>query len=116
MKLAWLGMAPLGSSAGTIFGTQLETMKRSTLTAASLIALREAQQRGEEPAGPIIVRDLALASEPERSVMFDPNRVKPTVVVRTVGYTPFFIERIELLQPDADERLGRYKPRRGEEP
>ena len=91
-------------------------MKRSTLTAASLIALREAQQRGEEPAGPIIVRDLALASEPERSVMFDPNRVKPTVVVRTVGYTPFFIERIELLQPDADERLGRYKPHRGEEP
>ena len=87
-------------------------MTHPTLTASSLIELREAQQRGEEPAGPIIVHDLALASEPERSVMFDPNRVNPTVVVRTVGNTPFFIERIELLQPDADERLGRYKPRR----
>jgi hypothetical protein len=85
-------------------------MQHSPLTAARLIALCEAQKRGEEPARPIIVHDLALAGEPERSMMFDPNQVRPTVVVRTVGYTPFFIERIELLQPDADERLERYKP------
>ena len=66
----------LGEAAqpGLVFGTKSETMKHSPLTAASLIALREAQQRGEERAGPIIVHDLALASEPERSVMFDPNR------------------------------------------
>ena len=50
-------------------------MKHSPLTAASLIALREAQQRGEERAGPIIVHDLALASEPERSVML--TRIGP---------------------------------------
>ena len=84
-------------------------MTQPTLTAASLIELRTAQQRGEEPARPIIVHDLALVGGPERSVMFDPNRVDPAVVVRTVGNTPFFIERIDLLHPDADERLGRYK-------
>jgi hypothetical protein len=55
------------------------------------------------------VHDLALVDRPERSMMFDPDRINPTVIVRTVGNTPFFIERIELLQPDADERLGRYK-------
>ena len=93
---------------------KVETMMHPTLSAASLIELHEAQQRGEEPARPIIVHDLAVVSEPERSMMFDPNRGIPTVVVRTVGNTPFFIERIELLQPDADERLGRYKPRRKE--
>ena len=91
-------------------------MTQPTLTASSLIELREAQQRGEEPARPIIVHDLALANEPERSMMFDPNQVRPTVVVRTVGYTPFFIERIDLLQPDADERLERYKPREEKSP
>ena len=84
-------------------------MTQPTLTAASLIELHEAQQRGEEPAGPIIVHDLALVSQPERSMRFDPNRIAPTVVVRTTGNTPFFIERIELLRPDADERLARYK-------
>ena len=79
------------------------TMTQPTLSAASLIELRMAQQRGEEPAGPIIVHDLALVSRPERSMRFDPNRVAPTVIVRTTGNTPFFIERIELLQPDADQ-------------
>jgi hypothetical protein len=44
----------------------------------------------------------------ERSTLI--IRILPfSVIVRTVGNTPFFIERIELLQPDADERLGRYK-------
>ena len=68
-------------------------MTQPTLTAASLIELRTAQQRGEEPARPIIVHDLALVGGPERSVMFDPNRVDPAVVVRTVGNTPFFIDK-----------------------
>ena len=71
--------------------------------------MREAQQYGEALAGPIIVHDLALVDWPERSMRFDPNCIAPTVVVRTTGYTPFFIERIELLEPDADERLKRYK-------
>jgi hypothetical protein len=91
-------------------------MTQPTLTASSLIELREAQQRGEEPAGSIIVHDLALVGRPERSMRFDPNHVAPTVIVRTTGNTPFFIERIELLQPDADKRLRRYKPRRKESP
>ena len=81
-------------------------MTHPTLTASSLIELREAQQRGEEPAGPIIVHDLALASEPERSVMFDPNRVNPTVVVRTVGNTPFFIEQSNCYSPTRTKDLG----------
>lgn len=87
----------------------MKAMTQTTLTAAGLIELRMAQQRGEERVRPIIVHDLALAGSPERSMMFDPNRVNPTVIVRTAGYTPFFIERIELLQADADQRLGRYR-------
>jgi hypothetical protein len=85
-------------------------MTGPTLTVASLIKMRKAQQYGEALAGPIIVHDLALVGRPERSIRFDPTRVAPTVIVRTTGNTPFFIERIELLQPDADERLGRYTP------
>lgn len=89
--------------------TNVKAMTQTTLSAAGLIELRSAQQRGDERVRPIIVHDLALADWPERSMMFDPNRVNPTVIVRTAGYTPFFIERIELLQPDADQRLGRYR-------
>ena len=84
-------------------------MTQPTLTATSLIELRQAQQLGEEPARPLIVHDLALVGRPERSMMFDPERINPTVVVRTTGNTPFFIERIELLQPEADARLQRYE-------
>ena len=76
-------------------------------TAASLIAFRERQQRGKELARSIMVHDLALTDLPERSMMFEPDRV--TVVVRTTGYAPFFIERIELLHSDADARLRRYE-------
>ena len=78
-------------------------------TAASLIAFRERQQRGKELARSIMVHDLALTDLPERSMMFEPDRVNPTVVVRTTGYAPFFIERIELLHSDADARLRRYE-------
>ena len=45
-----------------------------------------------------------LAGPNSRSV--DPTRVAPTVIIRTTGNTPFFIERIELLQPDADRGSG----------
>jgi len=79
------------------------------LTAAALTALYKIQQCGQEPARLIVVHDLALADRPERSMMFDRNHLTPAVVVRTKGYTPFFIERIELLQPDADQRLARYE-------
>ena len=76
-------------------------------TVASLIAFRERQQRGKELARSIMVHDLALTDLPERSMMFEPDRV--TVVVRTTGYATFFIERIELLHSDADARLRRYE-------
>jgi hypothetical protein len=55
------------------------------------------------------VHDLALVDRPERSMTFDRNHPSPAVVVRTTAKTPFFIERIELLQPDADTRLARYE-------
>ena len=80
-----------------------------SLTVASLIAFREKQQRRKELARSIMVHDLALTDLPERSMMFEPDRVNPTVVVRTTGYAPFFIERIELLHSDADARLRRYE-------
>ena len=79
------------------------------LTAAALMARYKMQQSGQEPAEPIVVHDLALPDRPERSMMFDRNHLTPAVVVRTIGYTPFFIERIEFLQPDADQRLARYE-------
>ena len=58
-------------------------------TAASLIAFRERQQRGKELARSIMVHDLALTDLPERSMMFEPDRVNPTVVVRTTGMPHF---------------------------
>ena len=79
------------------------------LTAAALMERYKMQQCGQEPAEPIVVHDLALADRPERSMTFDRNHLTPAVVVRTKGYAPFFIERIELLQPDADQRLARYE-------
>jgi hypothetical protein len=92
------------------------------LTAAVLIAIREnqiAQAGGHIPLGralrilrsvqPIIVRDLALPSHPCRSMRFDVMRKSPVVVVRTAGPNRAFVERINLLQADADERLARYE-------
>lgn len=87
----------------------MEAITQTTLSAAGLIELRRVQQRGNERVRPIIVHDLALDGWPERSMMFDPDRVDPTIIVRTAGYTPFFIERIELLQPQAEQRLKRYR-------
>ena len=54
----------------------MKAMTQTTLSAAGLIELRSAQQRGDERVRPIIVHDLALADWPERSMMFDPNRVE----------------------------------------
>ena len=87
-----------------------------TLTAARLIELRKARlgapprRRHKLSAGePLVVRDLSLPSRPERSMKFDLNRVDPVVTVRTISRKPLFLERIELLHANADQRLARYE-------
>lgn len=75
-----------------------------TITAAVLIAKHKAQRSCE----PLIVRDLSYVERPVRLMTFARDRVSPAVIVRIIGARPAFLERIELMQPDADARLARY--------
>ena len=75
-----------------------------TITAATLIANHKAHKL----AGPLIVRDLSDPERPVRLMTFAVGRASPSVIVRKVGARPAFLERIELLERDADVRLARY--------
>ena len=75
-----------------------------TITAATLIAKHKAHGL----AGPLIVRDLSDPKRPVRLMTFAVGAASPTVIVRQVGARPAFLERIELLERDADTRLARY--------
>ena len=74
-----------------------------TITAATLIANHKAHKL----AGPLIVRDLSDPERPVRLMTFSVGQA-PSVIVRRVGARPAFLERIELLERDADVRLARY--------
>lgn len=74
------------------------------MTAAKLIAKQESQGSG----APLIVRDLSDPDHPVRLISFAATRLNPAVIVRSVGKRPVFLERIELLEQDADTRLARY--------
>jgi hypothetical protein len=101
---------------------QLTRLTAVPLTAAALIAMRKGQlaEAGTNASAArgqrflllneaIIVLDLALPSHPRRSIRFDVMRKSPAVIVRTDGPNRAFIERIDLLQADAHERLARYE-------
>ena len=75
-----------------------------TITAAKLIAKQKSQELG----GPLIVRDLSDPNRPVRLITFALGQSNPAVIVRSVGERPAFLERIELLEQDADTRLARY--------
>jgi hypothetical protein len=75
-----------------------------TITAAKLIAKQKSQASG----GPLIVRDLSEPNRPVRLITFALGQSNPAVIVRSVGERPAFLERIELLEQDADTRLARY--------
>ena len=75
-----------------------------TITAAKLIA----KQKSQESGGPLIVRDLSNPNRPVRLITFALGQSNPAVIVRSVGERPAFLERIELLEQDADTRLARY--------
>lgn len=78
--------------------------KDMTITAAKLIAKQKSQGSGV----PLIVRDLSDPDRPVRLISFAAGRSNPAVIVRSVGVRPAFLERIELLEQDADTRLARY--------
>jgi len=73
-----------------------------TTTALSLIA--KARQSGT----PLIARDLWDPDWPVRLMTFVVGEGNPCVIVRRVGPRPGFLERIELLEEDAEQRLARY--------
>ena len=75
-----------------------------TITAAMLIAKQEARRSG----GPLVVRDVSDPDHPVRLMTFASGQASPSVIVRKVGARPGFLERIELLEQDADIRLARY--------
>jgi hypothetical protein len=75
-----------------------------TVTAAMLIAKQKAHGSG----GPLVVRDLSDPDRPVRLMTFASDQANPSVIVRKVGARPAFLERIELLEQDADVRLARY--------
>ena len=75
-----------------------------TITAAMLIAKQEARGSG----GPLVVRDVSDPDHPVRLMTFASGQASPSVIVRKVGARPGFLERIELLEQDADIRLARY--------
>ena len=75
-----------------------------TITAAMLIAKQEAHGSG----GPLVVRDVSDPDDPVRLMTFASGHASPSVIVRKVGARPGFLERIELLEQDADLRLARY--------
>ena len=85
------------------------------LTAASLLASYAAlepaarpQKRRRSPVGePVVVR----TTQRYHRVRYARSRVQPTrrpLWVETICRRPQFIERIDLLRPDADQRLARY--------
>ena len=74
-----------------------------TITAAMLIAKQKAHGSG----GPLVVRDLSDPDRPVRLMTFS-GQASPSIIVRKVGARPAFLEKIELLEQDADVRLARY--------
>ena len=85
-----------------------------SITAASLLAryadlgpAARPQKRRRSPVGePVVVHDVTLPSRPLRSLSCTADA--PAVVVETICRRPQFIERIDLLRPDADRRLASY--------
>jgi hypothetical protein len=75
-----------------------------TITAAMLIA----QQKAHGSGGPLVVCDLSDPDRPVRLMTFASGQANPSVIIRKVGARPAFLERIELLEQDADVRLARY--------
>jgi hypothetical protein len=86
------------------FPTGWRRFNKMTITAAKLIA----KQKSQGSAGPLIVRDLSDPNRPVRLITFALGQSNPAVIVRSVGERPAFLERIELLEQDADTRLARY--------
>ena len=75
-----------------------------TITAAMLITKQKAHGSG----GPLVVLDLSDPDHPVRLMTFASGQTSPSVIVRKVGARPAFLERIELLEQNADARLARY--------
>jgi hypothetical protein len=89
------------------------------LSAVDLVALRLSELgeadaitscRNDRPPATtrIIVRDLAVAGAPLRSLQFYPHSKNFNLIVRTVGKRSGEVNRINLLAPDADHHLARY--------
>jgi len=73
-----------------------------TTTALSLIA------KARQSCPPLIARDLSDPECPVRIMTFAAGEGNPCIIVRRVGSRPGFLERIELLEEDAEQRLARY--------
>jgi hypothetical protein len=56
----------------------------------------------------MVTHDKSDPDHPVRLMTFASGQMSPSVIVRKVGARPGFLERIDLLEQDADIRLARY--------